>query len=354
MKSVELGVSIAGVRLPNPVLPASGTYEIDEPHDGFFSAGELGALVNKTIFREPRAGNPPPRIWETPSGMLNAIGIPSKGLAWFLSEELPRLRRLGPPVIASIAGNDLAEFAEVAGAVGQSALADLLELDLSCPNLRDGIPWATNPDRLREVLAAVRQATRLPLIAKLSPNVRSVADMAAVAEASGAAAVSLVNTYQGLAIDLDTRRPALGNLTGGLSGPAIRPLALYAVYTAYERIHIPIIGMGGIASVEAKASLSVRPTRGGPLVTPNGTFFLYSQLRYPTKLPQSVQIDGLVTTPQRLSLDDLAKVTADDVQRVARSTFVAERRTVAYTTAPARPPGGSRPPAGTPRKGGAR
>ena len=247
MKGVELGVSIAGVRLPNPVLPASGTYEIDEPHDGFFSAGELGALVNKTIFREPRAGNPPPRIWETPSGMLNAIGIPSKGLAWFLSEELPRLRRLGPPVIASIAGNDLAEFAEVAGAVGESALADLLELDLSCPNLRDGIPWATNPDRLREVLAAVRQATRLPLIAKLSPNVRSVADMAVVAEASGAAAVSLVNTYQGMAIDLGTRRPALGNLTGGLSGPAIRPLAVYAVYTAYKRIRIPIIGMGGIA-----------------------------------------------------------------------------------------------------------
>jgi len=247
MKGVELGVSIAGVRLPNPVLPASGTYEIDEPHDGFFSAGELGALVNKTIFREPRAGNPPPRIWETPSGMLNAIGIPSKGLAWFLSEELPRLRRLGPPVIASIAGNDLAEFAEVAGAVGESELADLLELDLSCPNLRDGIPWATNPDRLREVLAAVRQATRLPLIAKLSPNVRSVADMAAVAEASGAAAVSLVNTYQGMAIDLGTRRPALGNLTGGLSGPAIRPLAVYAVYSSYSRIRIPIIGMGGIA-----------------------------------------------------------------------------------------------------------
>jgi len=245
--TVDLSVRLAGVRLPNPVLPASGTYEIDEPHGGFFPAGELGAVINKTIFREPRAGNPPPRIWETPSGMLNAIGIPSKGLAWLLGEELPRLRALGPPVIASVAGNDLAEFAEVAGAVGESGLADLLELDLSCPNLRDGIPWATNPDRLARVLAAVREATRLPVIAKLSPNVRSVADMAAVAEASGAAAVSLVNTYRGLAIDLRSRRPALGNLTGGLSGPAIRPLALYAVYTAYERIRIPIIGMGGIA-----------------------------------------------------------------------------------------------------------
>ncbi len=248
MRPVDLSVSLAGVRLPNPVLPASGTYEIDEPHDGFFPAAELGAVINKTIFREPREGNPPPRIWETPGGMLNAIGIPSRGLAWFLSEELPRLRRLGPPVIASVAGNDLAEFAEVAGAVGSSGLADLLELDLSCPNLGDGIPWATNPDRLREVLAAVRGATRLPLIAKLSPNVRSVAEMAEVAEASGAAAVSLVNTYQGMAINLRSRRPALGNLTGGLSGPAIRPLAVYAVYSTYGRIRIPIIGMGGIAA----------------------------------------------------------------------------------------------------------
>jgi dihydroorotate dehydrogenase (NAD+) catalytic subunit len=150
-------------------------------------------------------------------------------------------------VIASVAGNDLPEFAEVAGAVGESGLADLLELDLSCPNLGDGIPWATDPERLAQVLAAVRRATRLPVIAKLSPNVRSVAEMAQTAEASGAAAVSLVNTYQGLAIDLHSRRPALGNITGGLSGPAIRPLALYAVYTCYERIRIPIIGMGGIA-----------------------------------------------------------------------------------------------------------
>ncbi len=246
--AMDLAVELAGVRLPNPVLPASGTYEIDEPHDGFFPAGELGAVINKTIFREPRKGNPPPRIWETPSGMLNAIGIPSKGLAWFLTEELPRLSRLGPPVIASVAGEDLAEFAEVAGAVGSSGLADLLELDLSCPNLGDGIPWATNPERLAQVLQEVRRATRLPVIAKLSPNVRSVAEMAEVAEASGAAAVSLVNTYQGMAIDLRSRRPALGNLTGGLSGPAIRPLAVYAVYTCYERIRIPIIGMGGVAA----------------------------------------------------------------------------------------------------------
>lgn len=247
MKPADLSVSIAGVRLPNPVLPASGTYELSDVHEGFFSPGELGAVINKTIFREPRTGNPPPRIWETPSGMLNAIGIPSKGLRWFLEEELPRLRRLGPPVIASVAGNDVPEFAEVAGAVGASGQADLLELDLSCPNLRDGIPWATEPEKLQAVLTAVRAASSLPVIAKLSPNVRDIAAMAVAAEAAGAAAVSMVNTYQGMAVDIRARRPALGNLTGGLSGPAIRPLAVYAVYSSFRKVRIPIIGMGGIA-----------------------------------------------------------------------------------------------------------
>jgi len=244
----DLSVTIAGVPLPNPVLPASGTYEFSDAHEGFFPPSELGAVINKTIFREPRTGNPPPRIWETPSGMLNAIGIPSKGLRWFLREELPRLRRLGPPVIASVAGNDVAEFAEVAAAVGASGQADLLELDLSCPNLRDGIPWATEPDKMQAVLSAVRQAAPLPLIAKLSPNVRDIAAMALVAEEAGAAAVSMVNTYRGMAIDIRTRRPALGNVTGGLSGPAIRPLAVYAVYSSFARLRIPIIGIGGVAS----------------------------------------------------------------------------------------------------------
>jgi dihydroorotate dehydrogenase (NAD+) catalytic subunit len=250
MKPVDLSVRIAGVRLPNPVVPASGTYELSDAHEGFFSPAELGAVINKTIFREPRTGNPPPRIWETPSGMLNAIGIPSKGLRWFLDEELPRMRRLGPPVIASVAGGDIAEFAEVAGAVGASGQADLLELDLSCPNLGDGILWATDPDKLQAVLAAVRAATSLPVIAKLSPNVQDIAAMAAIAEEAGAAAVSMVNTFQGMAVDIRSRRPALGNLTGGLSGPAIRPLAVYAVYSTFQKVRIPIIGMGGITCWE--------------------------------------------------------------------------------------------------------
>jgi dihydroorotate dehydrogenase (NAD+) catalytic subunit len=247
---VDLSVDIAGVTLPNPVMPASGTYEVTEVHGELFSPSELGAVINKTIFMDAREGNPPPRIWETPAGMLNAIGIPSEGMERFVADQLPRLRALGPPVVVSIAGNSYDEWLAVAERVDAAGGADLLELDLSCPNLRDGIFWATNEENLRRVVAGVAGVTRLPVIAKLSPNVRDISAMAVAAEEAGASAVSMVNTYQGMAIDLRTRRPALGNLTGGLSGPAIRPLAVYAVYSTYPRVGIPIIGMGGIADGE--------------------------------------------------------------------------------------------------------
>jgi dihydroorotate dehydrogenase (NAD+) catalytic subunit len=247
---VDLSVDIAGVTLPNPVMPASGTYEVTEVHGELFSPSELGAVINKTIFMDAREGNPPPRIWETPAGMLNAIGIPSEGMERFVADQLPRLRALGPPVVVSIAGNSYDEWLAVAERVDAAGGADLLELDLSCPNLRDGIFWATNEENLRRVVAGVVGVTRLPVIAKLSPNVRDISAMAVAAEEAGASAVSMVNTYQGMAIDLRTRRPALGNLTGGLSGPAIRPLAVYAVYSTYPRVGIPIIGMGGIADGE--------------------------------------------------------------------------------------------------------
>ncbi len=244
---IDLAVELAGVRLPNPVMPCSGTYELSEIHEGFFSPSELGALVNKTIFNDPRTGNPPPRLWETPSGMLNSIGIPSKGLERFLEEGLPRMRSFGPPVIVSIAGNTLEEFCRLAEAIDGTGRADLVELDLSCPNLSDGIPWATEGDALRRVVSEVARVCSLPVIAKLSPNVREIAEMAVIAEAAGAAALSMVNTYRGMAIDVHARRPALGSITGGLSGPAIRPLAVYAVWSTFQRVAIPIIGMGGIA-----------------------------------------------------------------------------------------------------------
>lgn len=245
---IDLSVEIAGVTFSNPVLPASGTYEVDQVHDGFFSPAELGAVINKTIFLDPRPGNPPPRIWETPCGMLNAIGIPSEGLESFLDEQLPKLRRLGPPVIVSIAGNSLQEWERLAAAIDESASADMIELDLSCPNLEQGFIWAAERQALSEAVAAAVEATSLPVISKLSPNVRDISEMAAVAEAAGTAAVSMVNSYLGMAINIETRAPALGNITGGLTGPAIRPLAVYSVFAAFKKIRVPIIGIGGIAT----------------------------------------------------------------------------------------------------------
>jgi dihydroorotate dehydrogenase (NAD+) catalytic subunit len=245
---IDLTVEIAGVTLPNPVMPASGTYELSEVHEGFFSPAELGAVINKTIFLNPRAGNPPPRIWETPCGMLNAIGIPSEGLQKFLEEQLPRLRSLGPPVIVSIAGNSLQEWRALAKAIDESGSADMIELDLSCPNLEQGFIWAADRQALSEAVAAVVEATPLPVISKLSPNVRDISEMAVIAEAAGTAAVSMVNSYLGMAIDIETRKPALGNITGGLTGPAIRPLAVHSVYATFQKVRVPIIGIGGIAT----------------------------------------------------------------------------------------------------------
>ena len=248
--AADLRVSLAGVELPNPVMPASGTFEPFEEGGPPFPLEELGAIVNKTVFWKPRPGNPPPRIHETPSGMLNSIGIPSKGVERFVAEELPHMAALGIPVIASIAGESVAEWRRVARRIEGTGLAHLLELDLSCPNLRSGVIWASDRRLMSRVIAAVRDAVRLPVVAKLSPSVTDIAALAEAAEAAGASALSLVNTYRGMAIDLDSRRPVLGNVTGGLSGPAIRPLAVYAVYACWPRVQVPIIGIGGIAGWE--------------------------------------------------------------------------------------------------------
>jgi dihydroorotate dehydrogenase (NAD+) catalytic subunit len=248
---VDLSIEIAGVRFPNPVMPASGAYEVDEIHDNFFSPAELGAVINKTIFLHPRPGNPPPRIWETPCGMLNAIGIPCEGAEAFIQKKLPILRRLGPPVVVSIAGETLDEWIQLSERIESTGMADLLELNLSCPNLSEGIPWSTEQKTLEQVVSAVAARVKLPIIAKLSPVVTDIADMARTAEEAGASVLSMINTYKGMAVDIRKKRPALGNITGGLSGPAIRPLAVWAVYSAYETVKIPIIGMGGVDSPAA-------------------------------------------------------------------------------------------------------
>ncbi len=242
----DLSVEIAGKTLPNPVMPASGAYEIDEIHEQFFSPGLLGAVVNKTVFLDKRPGNPPPRIWETPCGMLNAIGIPCEGIDDFIAHRLPAMQRFGVPTVVSVAGETMDEWERIACRIEETGMADFLELNLSCPNLTEGIPWSTEERTLDAVVSLVVSKVKLPVIAKLSPVVTDIAHMAKTAENAGAAALSMINTYKGMGIDIRKKRPALGNVTGGLSGPAIRPLALWAVYSSYQTVKIPIIGMGGI------------------------------------------------------------------------------------------------------------
>ena len=207
----------------------------------------LGAIVNKTLFLRARDGNPPPRIWETSGGMLNSIGIPGQGVEAFIEHKLDAMSALGPPLIISIAGNSVEEFCRIARIIEDTGKAQLLELNLSCPNLNNGLLWATNKETLFGVVSAVTGAVSLPVTAKLSPAVTDIVEMAATAQKAGAAALSLVNTFKGLAIDIEKKKPLLGNITGGLSGPAIKPLALYCVYEVYRSVDIPIIGMGGIA-----------------------------------------------------------------------------------------------------------
>ncbi len=258
----RLRVRIAGITLPNPVMPASGTFEYGDIHRDIMDPGRLGAIVNKTIFLAERPGNPPPRLAETPCGMLNAIGIPSKGTEEFITRILPSLAAFGVPLIISIAGNSVEEFCEVARRIEETGRADMLEVNLSCPNLSKGIEWAQDEKQLVQVVSKVRKAVQLPLVAKLSPAVADIGLMGKLAEGAGADAVSLVNTFKGMVIDLDRKKPALGNLTGGLSGPAIHPLAVWAVYSVYENVSIPVIGMGGVNSTESALELILAGAAG--------------------------------------------------------------------------------------------
>ena len=249
---VNLAVKIGKLKLKNPVMVASGTFGPE--YGEFFDINKLGVYVAKTVTLKGRQGNPPPRVTETASGMLNSIGLENKGLDDFIKNKLPELAKLKIPVIASIAGDSEAEFAELAKLLSKTKKIDALELNLSCPNIRRSQgPVARAQEIIAqdetatyEIVSAVREATNLTIIAKLSPNVTDITKIAKAAEAAGADAVSLVNTFLGMAVDIDKRSPVLGNITGGLSGPAIKPLALRMVYETHKKIKIPIIGIGGI------------------------------------------------------------------------------------------------------------
>jgi len=244
---VNLSVKIGNLKLKNPVMVASGTWGIE--YEELSGLDNLGATVLKTITLKKRTGNPAPRIAETASGMLNSIGLENKGLEDFIKNKLPLFDKVSSPLVASIAGDDDVEFKELAVRLSRIKRVDALELNLSCPNIKYGLNGgliAHDAKATYKVVKAVRGATPITVIAKLSPNVTSVAEIAKAAEAAGADAVALTNTFIGMAVDIDTKRPKLGNVTGGLSGPAIKPLSLRAVWEAYKEIGIPIVGIGGI------------------------------------------------------------------------------------------------------------
>ena len=250
---IDLSVDLAGIRMANPVMTASGTSGYGADYAEHADIGALGAFVTKAVSPEPRKGNPPERTVETPAGMLNAIGLANVGLDRFLAEKVPYLDGLGIPVIVNVVGHSVEDYQTVCRALdGVDCIAGL-ELNVSCPNVADGLEFGTDPDRLAGLVRAVRtEVARAKLIVKLSPNVTEIAELAAAAVEAGAEALSVINTLRGMVINVDTWKPVLANRTGGLSGPAIRPVAVqmvHRVYTAVARdAGVPIIGMGGIAS----------------------------------------------------------------------------------------------------------
>lgn len=251
LKSPDLSLDFAGIKLKNPVLTASGTFGYGEEFAEFVDLNRLGGIIVKGISLKPIKGNPPPRIWETPSGMLNAIGLENPGVDVFLNEKMPYLRNYDTAVIVNMFGYSLDEYVGVAERLDGVQGISGIEVNISCPNVKaGGMAFGTDLRATAELLSAVRKATRLPLIAKLSPNVTDVTAFAKAAADAGCDGLSLINTLLGMAIDVRCKKPRLANCTGGLSGPAIRPVAVRMVWQVARAVSLPIIGMGGIVTGE--------------------------------------------------------------------------------------------------------
>jgi dihydroorotate dehydrogenase (NAD+) catalytic subunit len=247
----NLSTRVGPLALRNPFIGASGCFGYGLEYAEAVDLGTLGGVAVKGLFLEERQGHPPPRIVETPSGMLNAIGLQGIGVRRFVAEKLPELRRLGATTLVNICGSTLDEYCEVARILSDHEGVDAIELNISCPNIKEGgIQFGCSLNGTYDVVSQVRKVTKLPLIPKLTPNVTDVASFARASEEAGADAVSLVNTFLAMAIDVETRTPKLSNGMGGLSGPAIRPIAVRMVWECFQAVKLPIIGMGGIATVE--------------------------------------------------------------------------------------------------------
>jgi len=248
----DLRVSFAGIQLKNPVIAASGTFGYGLEFEDVVHLDKLGGFVVKGLSKEPMAGNQPPRLYETPAGMLNAIGLQNVGVRVFLEEKLPKLRRIKNIVVfANVFGFTREDYEQVIRALNEKEGIAAYELNVSCPNTaHGGIQFGSDARSLDEVVGTVKRATKRPLIVKLSPNVTSIAQMAKVAENAGADALAVANTYVAMAIDAETRKPRIANITAGLSGPAIKPIALRMVFDAAKAVKIPVIGIGGISTAE--------------------------------------------------------------------------------------------------------
>ena len=251
MTSPDLTVDIGGLRLQNPVMTASGTFGYAREFDHYIDLNRLGAVIVKGLSLKPSKGNPPPRIVETDCGMLNAIGLENVGIDAFIEDKLSFLKSLFPPTIANIYGKTVDEYALLAERMEPLEEVKGLEVNISCPNVKEGgVAFGSDPKIAREVVAAVREKTSKHLMVKLSPNVTDIALMAQVAEEAGADSLSVINTITGMAVDLASRRPKLANITGGLSGPAIKPVALRMVWQTAQAVSIPVIGVGGIMNAK--------------------------------------------------------------------------------------------------------
>ncbi|MFO0945841.1 MAG: dihydroorotate dehydrogenase [Planctomycetota bacterium] len=286
-----LTTTLGRLALKNPILVASGTFGYAREASGFVEIARLGGVVPKTVTMNPRAGNKPPRIVETASGMLNAIGLDNDGIVHFLHHHLPYLRSLGTSVIVNIAGKTEAEFPEMAAMLADAAGVDAVELNLSCPNVAGGTDFATNPATTERVIAAVRKQCPHPILAKLTPNVTDIVAVARAAEAGGADAVTLINTLFGTAIDWRRKKPLLGNVFGGLSGPAIKPVALRMVLQVASASKIPIIGVGGIGTIDDVMEFLVAGARAVQVGTAN-FYDPTSSMRILDQLPQSLASIG--------------------------------------------------------------
>jgi dihydroorotate dehydrogenase (NAD+) catalytic subunit len=265
-----MAVEIAGIKMKNPVMTASGTFGCGEEYADYVDLNRLGGIVVKGLSLKPRPGNPPPRIMETAGGMLNAVGLQNIGVDAFIEEKLPFLHQYRVAVIANIYGESYTEYAQVAGKLSKAGGVDALEVNVSCPNVKKGgLSFGSDPKAAAEVTRRVRAETHLPVIVKLTPNVTDITVIARAVEEAGADAISLINTLTGMSIDLKTRTPHLKNITGGLSGPGIKPVALRMVWQVAQKVSIPVIGIGGIMTAEDALEFMIAGAKAVQIGTAN-------------------------------------------------------------------------------------